>query len=56
MTTQASGVASDSEQVKSARSSGISDLNKLRSERQAFKDQMQKKEELSQQEIDEYKR
>lgn len=38
LTTQASALASDSEAVKSARSNEITDLNKLRSERQAFKE------------------
>ena len=44
LTTQASALATDSEAKLSARSGGISDLNKLRSERQAFKEQMQQKE------------
>jgi hypothetical protein len=35
---------SESKQIKNEKSGGISDLNKLRSERQAFKEQMQKKE------------
>jgi hypothetical protein len=57
LTTQASALATDSEPVKSERS-GISDLAKMRSERQAFKDSIQKKDDtqLSQSEIDEYKR